>query len=113
RDRGRRDGAEGEAGDDAAVAASAAAQRPEQVGVVGAVDRVQRAVRGDYRGRPEVVAGQAVRAGEDPDAAAERAAGDADRRARAGGQGAAVGGQRRVQVDELDPRADDGRAVAL
>ena len=69
-------GAEGEAGDDAEVAA-AAAQRPEQLGVGVGVDLDDLAAGQDELEGDEVVAGQAVLAGEPADPAAEREAGHA------------------------------------
>ena len=69
-------GPEGEPGDDAEVAA-AAAQRPEQLGVRVGVDLDHLAGGQDELQRDEVVAGQAVLAGEPADAAAEREAGHA------------------------------------
>jgi hypothetical protein len=57
--------------------------------------------------RPEqVVAGQAVGAAEDPDAAAERQAGDPDRGTTAGRDGATVLGQRVVEGSQPHPGAD-------
>ena len=67
-------GAEGEAGDDAEVAA-AAAQRPEQLGVLARADLDHLAARQHELKGDEVVAGEAVLAGEPADPAAERQAG--------------------------------------
>ena len=54
----------------------------------------------------DAVAGQPVGPVEDPEATALGQPGQADRRAGAGRQAAAVRGQRRVDVDQLCARAD-------
>ena len=62
-------------------------------------------------GTQHVVRGQAEPATRQAHPAAERMAGDTDRRARAGGNRQPVRRQRRVDVDQLRPGADRRRAV--
>ena len=97
-----------------AEAAAAAAQRPEEVRVVGGVDPSPPAVGGDDRQGHDVVERQPEGAAGEPHAAAERQPAEPDRRARAGRDGDAVGGQGRVDVDELraGAGADPPAAVA-
>ena len=109
---GRRMGRELQFRDDAEVAVAGAAQRPEQVLVRRRVGGELLAVGGDDRGPGEAVAGQAVGAGDDPVAAAQHQAGDADRRAGPRRDRDALGGERPVDVDQLGARADHGRAAA-
>ena len=98
-DLGDREEAELERGHDAEVAA-AAAHRPEQLGVVLGVDPPAYAVGRDEFDRDHGVGGDAVRAGEPADAAAERVADDADVVRRSGERGEAV---RRDRGDDVAP----------
>src|SRR6185437_6286758 len=95
----------------AEVAATAAFAGPEQVGVLRSVAGPHRAVGGDDLQRFDRVAGEAELAGQHSDAAAEREPGQADRWARAAGNGQAVGGEVLVQVDQVEAGADRDRAV--
>ena len=100
---------ERERGHHAEVPAAAPLAGPEQVSVMVRVGGggEHRAVRRDDLQRLEVVAGQAVGPGGYPDAAAERQAGDADRRAGAGHR-TALGREAVVEVDQPGARADGG-----
>ena len=102
-----------EVGDDAEVAASPAAQRPEHVRVSVLIDGTKLPVcRGDPH-REKVVQGQTKPTTSQTKAAAERDAGDTDRRTGTGGQGGAFASQRRGNVDQLTSRPDRGGSVAL
>ena len=95
-----------EAGDDAEVAAAAAAAGPVEVGVLAGVGGDRLPVGGHDRERPDVVGGGAERPPGQPHPAAQREPADADRRARAAGDGEAARGERRVHVDEPVAGAD-------
>ena len=109
RGRSRRgDRREDERGDDAEARATGPAQRPQEL-LVGVDDPP--VGEHDLR-RAQAVRGQPVQAAEDPEAAAEREAGDADGRAAAGRDRAPAGVER--VVDRAQPRAGaDRRALAL
>jgi len=96
-------------GGDAEVAASSAAARPEEVGVVERVAGDEASVCGHDLHAEKCVGRCPEQPRRVPDAAAEREPGDADRRARPAGHGAALGGQPLVEVDEPGARADGGR----
>ena len=95
---------EGELGHDAEVAA-AAAQRPEQVRVLGLAGGHDLPVRGHDLGGDQVVAGQAVAAGQIADAAAEREPADAGRGDDAAGGRETVGRGRLVEDRPRDAAA--------
>jgi hypothetical protein len=106
-----------ERGRDAEVAA-AAAQRPEEVGVLVGARGDDRAVGRDDLGPEQAVGREAMLAREPPHTAAERVAGDADGRRRAGeGREAARRGRSddgaplRARADARDPpiRVDEDR----
>jgi hypothetical protein len=84
---------EHEVGDDPEVAAAAAAAGPEEVGVLVFAAGPPAPVRRDERQLLERIAGEAVLARDEPDAAAERDAGDAHR-------GAGPGGNRGLELPE-------------
>ena len=93
-------------GGDDGEAAAAAAQCPEQVVVVRGVDPPQRAVGGDDVQAAHAVERQPHGAPGQPDAAAQHEPTEPHRRARAGGDGHAVGGKRGVDVAEPGAGSD-------
>jgi hypothetical protein len=93
------------------LAAAGAAQRPEQVLVAVRV-AVDDAAVGEHRARgDELVGGEAVRAAEDAEAAAEGQSGDAHGWPAAPGDRAIVGGERVVDVGKARPGAHGDGAV--
>src|SRR5688572_5325784 len=96
----RRDGPEGEGGEDAEVAAACAAQRPEQVRFAMLIALDDAAIRQHYLCCEQAVRGEPVFAAEDAEPAAQGEAGDSDRRTASGRDGEAVFVQRVVHVSE-------------
>ena len=78
-------GAEGERRDDAEVSAATTAERPEQVWLGGGARVAQHAVGRDDVSGDELIAGEPVRPGQIPDAAAQGQPADPDRGARTTG----------------------------
>ncbi len=103
--------AEGEAGHDPEVAAAASPAGPVEVAFVRGAAAAQDAVGGDDPQRDDIVRGRSPGARREADAAAEREAGDADGRARAGGDRGSVRRELRVDVDQSRAGADRRASV--
>jgi hypothetical protein len=97
---------EAEGGDDAEVAAAGAAKSPEQLLVVTLVAIDDASVGQNDLRAEELIAGKAVLVAEDPDAAAEREAGNPDRRPATSCDRELLGSERLVHVPEPCTRAD-------
>jgi hypothetical protein len=97
-----------ERGHDPEVAAPAAAAGPEQVVIRVGVHVAYAAVRGHDARREQVVTREAEAPARKPVPAAEREAGNADRRARAGWHGHPSARERALHVDQLRGRPHRG-----
>ncbi len=103
--------AEREARHHAEVPATAAAERPVKIRIAARARGAQPSIGGHDLRAQEVVRGQAELPAGETHPAADGVTGDADRRTRSGGDRQPVGGERRVHVDQLRPRADRRRAL--
>jgi hypothetical protein len=97
---------------DPEVAAATAAKRPEEIRVVCGAHGLARPIGEDDVGRDQLVAREPVQPRHHADPAAEREAGHADGRTRAGRKASARGGQRRIDIEQARASADHGRPVA-
>src|SRR5688500_13950394 len=97
---------EGERRGDAEVAAATTAQGPEEIRVLFRAGAQRRAIRIDQVNGEEVVAGETVLAGQEPEPATERQPRDPDALAGPGGQREAVLPETTVEIAQADPGTD-------
>ena len=104
-------GGETQRGDHAELAPAGAAECPEELGLAGAVAVDEASVGEHDLSTDEAVARETVRAPQQADPAAEREAGDPDRRSAAGRDGSPVRVQCRVHLRESSAGPHGGESV--